>query len=165
MEEHVAILKAPSPPRGPREKPAWDTEVGKVNHVHDAAEYSSLKFIDVLSHKDGKEWLDASARKVTHCHQVPGLLLRGLEDAVSLQEPDPGTKLHAVAYPKKAKGRKSTPWLLCSRPRHHETTNGHRPSRTIGGLAPLLGAPPPSPAASSSAGLRTSLWRTNKWLR
>lgn len=38
-------------------------------------------------------------KKVTHCRQVPGLLLWGLENACQLQEPDPRPKLRTVIYP------------------------------------------------------------------
>lgn len=60
-----------------------------------------------------------------------GEKVRGPERARQLQEPDPGSKLDTVTYPKKAKGRQSmlTP-VITTHPGHLPSCRRHKPSWT-----------------------------------
>lgn len=92
-------------PCGPQGEPAWDTRVGKANHIHAAPESLPLKFIDTEAHR-----LKESPKRVRLERKcvAPSDSLRlrarappgGLQDAPrQLQEADAGSKLDAITYP------------------------------------------------------------------
>lgn len=176
-------------PCGPQGEPAWDTRVGKANHIHAAPESLPLKFIDTEAHR-----LKESPKRVRlerKCVAPSDSLRlrarappRGLQDAPrQLQEADAGSKLDAITYPKKREQRSgSPPCGLGSPGRLHEAISAqpclsrsptstralprgpasHSPALLLSSCPPVRPPHLPAPAASSPPGLSSSLGRTGK---